>query len=312
MYRWKRARSIALSSFLLVLLSAPYFSAAAGAGAAPANAAAGITASLPDQSIPAEVQSFAVNLIQALSSQSEFSSWGQSEAAYDPLGPGTHSWLVSLSSGGHPAGYLIITAKPGGGLALAEYGVGPNPLYNPDRLNGLTFKQMEPLYGGPTLTQWRIRQNNAQASPDTYIEAGNGELLPDTDRDWSARAFHLADSAHSADSAAIWLPETSTRTATAFNPNDNLLWMVQKALPASQTSLTAELQARKKLVFFSSGKSRTYAQSLPINGYQLWKPQTDPSSAKAVYIRSETEGNTRYILLDALYPAGQFLAWTGK
>lgn len=315
MYRLKYARYTAVCFLLLLLLSASVFPAKINAQPAQSlsgNAPVYNPDRMADRSVPPGVQSFAAGLISSLAAQPEFAHWSQSAAAFDPLGPGTHSWLVSLAAeGGNPVGYLIITATEDGGLALAEYGVGPNPLFNPARLEGAAYKQLKPLYGGPTLTQWRVLQTDGRT--ERYVEAGNGETLPDTDADWAGRTFALPSSASPVTAAQPLLPSSPVAAGQAFDPDDNLLWMAEKPLSVTQTLLSSSVPGHKKLVFFSSGASRTYAQSLPFNGYQLWTSASKPAAKPAaVYLRSESEGRTRYILLDTLSSAGQFLAWTGK
>ncbi len=265
------------------------------------------------ENAPAEVQSFAKGLIQSLSAQEAFASWRGSVASYDPLGPGTHAWLVSLAAGGKPVGYLIIAARPGGGLALAEYGAGPDPLYDPGRLTIEPGGKLEPLYGGPTLTQWRIVPPEDQSA--AYLEASTGEALPDTDADWSKRSFGSSFFYHAVSSDAPEQPQPPVVTSAFFEPYDNLLWMTHKPLTAAINRLPNVLQTRKKLVFSSSGPARTYSQALPVTGYQQWtlSPKTAaPGASGALYIRSGTKESPRYILFDALAASGSFTDWTGK
>ncbi|ANS73896.1 hypothetical protein AWM70_04340 [Paenibacillus yonginensis] len=325
-----------ISLFLLgALLLAP---AVVGKVAAPA-AAAVLSSSLNEpgsgsKAAPAEVQLFARELIQTLGEQEGFGAWKQSVVAIDPLGPGTHGWLVSLmSSDRTPVGYLIIGAKPEGGLALIEYGNGSDPLYNPKRLSLSGQNNLVPMYGGPTLTQWRVF-NKQGKTPAVYYEAAGGEPLPDTDADWLGRrnGFPVPESSGTVALERVGLknkqvvhlpfPVPARQSTGLFRPDDNLLWMTGEPLKLSPSQFAAPGSTEvspdvpnqpDKWVFFSSGASRTYAQSLPISGYQLWQTGTanETKARPIVYCISQSENLARYISLDALTKAGEFRAWTG-
>ncbi|GGA44153.1 hypothetical protein [Paenibacillus physcomitrellae] len=298
-------------------------------------------AEAPQETAPAEVQLFARKLIQTLGEQEGFTEWKESTAAIDPLGPGTHGWLVSLISPSRtPVGYLIIGAKPEGGLALIEYGSGPEPLYNPKRLSLGSNDSLVPLYGGPTLTQWKVINQSDQSgqtgqsgkSPSMYYEAAGGEALPDSDADWLSRekASPLSDLSGTVvmysgaqgkpEAADLPKPESSVQHSLFFHPDDNILWMTGKSLKLNPVQFkNAAALADKPVkpdrwVLFSSGASRTYAQSLPISGYQLWNQTAagQAGSKPIVYLISQTENLTRYISFSALAEAGEFKAWTGR
>ncbi|WP_138495572.1 hypothetical protein [Paenibacillus pinistramenti] len=325
-----------------LLLSALFVFPLAGEIAVPPAAEAIASSTLEENaagqpSAPAEVQQFAGQVIRFLSSQESFSKWKDSIAAYNPLGPGTHGWLVSLVSSGHePVGYLIIGAKPDGGLALVEYGTGSDPLYNPGRLHIDPGDKLGLLYGGPALTQWSVTKPDGQS---VYLEAANGETLPDTDADWLARSSGLplnilneaagtsgsSDSSDSSDSSGssgeqagqkVALPLDPVQSGTPFRPDDNLLWMTSESVTLTPAQFNHMDADPGEWVYFTSGPARTYAQSLPISGYQQWY-ETDgypvPSiDEPIIYLISRTENRTRYILFNALSETGEFKAWTGR
>lgn len=139
----------------------------------------------PSGPAPKEVVQFAGQLINKLSGRKPFTDWQGASPEFQPLGPGMHAWLVTLTRDSQPVGYLIIGARPSGGYALIEYGAGPEPLFDTaalqralaaengrsaqtDSLQGL---QVEHLYAGPLLAEWRIVNRGIRANGEQTLIA---------------------------------------------------------------------------------------------------------------------------------------------
>ncbi|WP_438432098.1 hypothetical protein [Gorillibacterium sp. sgz500922] len=195
-------------------------SAAAGAAAAPGPSAPGMEASAPQPGgtgaslpsasaeLPKNAEKFSVHSaspseqaleakiagwIGELSRQPGFESWSQASHRTEVLGPGTHSWLVTVIRDGDEAGYLVVTFAPDGTLGLAEYGSGPYPLFSLNTLHrvlaqrGLILDtddedpydsdQLQRIYLGPMESYWIVKID----SETLYLDAKSGQRLPDLD-----------------------------------------------------------------------------------------------------------------------------------
>lgn len=196
-------------------------SAAAGAAAAPGPSAPGVEASasqpggtgasLPSASaeLPQNAEKLSVHSaspseqaleakiagwIGELSRQPGFEIWSVATHRTEVLGPGTHSWLVTVIRNGDEAGYLVVTFAPDGTLGLAEYGSGPYPLFSLNTLHrvlaqrGLILntddedpydsEQLQRIYRGPMESYWIVKID----SETLYLDAKSGQRLPDLDR----------------------------------------------------------------------------------------------------------------------------------
>lgn len=269
-----------------------------------------------ENSAPAEVQKFSALLIQQMSQTTPFSSWKDATVSYDPLGPGTHSWLVSLKHQNQPVGYLIIGAKKEGGLALIEYGLGDEPLFDSDRLPPLTEGKLEMYYGGPTLAQWRLEGTDA-ANPVRYYDARTGEGIPEQDANWSKRSPYSATSSTFAvtDRSRASLDQHMT-TGKSFEPYDNLKWMTEPKLTVTSDNIQPLLDSRKRIVFMVPSTHSSYSFALPIFGYHVWSQGFDdeasPALRKSIYVQTSTSDSSRWIELQALLTSGDFKDYHGK
>ncbi|USB32199.1 hypothetical protein [Paenibacillus sp. YPG26] len=263
---------------------------------------------------PAELNQFIQDILGALSEQSPFQSWKKADFTAEPLGPGTHAWLITLRSTSSPSGgYLIIGAKPDGGYALIEYGLGDESPFAAKSLeHALTLfrglgedsdLRIEKLYAGPALAEWRIC---AKSSPEQgrYFDAVSGELLPGTDTAWKKQPALMtaSDSRLIHSGSMVTVPMKSVVTAPAYDTYENIAWMNQKALQVNTSSFIKHLKHKKKLIYASRGSDRSYSTSLSINGFQHWDgPTTD-----SLYVISTHSDSVRWISLISLESMGEF------
>lgn len=290
---------------------------------------------------PEQLRLFAAEAVRKLAQTEPFSTWHGAKIVIEPLGPGTHSWLVTVipgQSGGNSRsnGYLIISATSNGEYKLVEYGLGENPVFAPSLLKAalknselageLTAEQLSqiritPMYAGPALAEWMIRLPDGE-SP-RFIHAADGEWLPETAETWERQAALYKAPQHAADSGEAKLaPGRIVFTADAFNPYDNLLWMADSPLSVKQETFIRKLQSSKQLIFAAAGPERTYSIPMPIYGYQTWQDSTSSGADAApgetplngsVYVLTGEGPSIRLIALDALLESkpGKFIAFSG-
>lgn len=281
------------------------------------NASSAVTAPAPK-----ELKSFAEETVRRLADTAPFSAWSDAKTMIEPLGPGTHSWLVTVQPGGAApgsatSGYLIISATDGGEYKLVEYGIGPESLYGQSALNtalkqsgGLENKsRIELLYAGPALAQWKVGGPASSAEPAKFFDAANGEQLPETAASWDNQAAdYIPPSLAVGSRDPGWTPDVPVYTAAGFDPYDNILWMTKKAMNLKKQSFDNLLQTAERLLFVSTGPKRTYSVPLPVFGYQKWTADRDAIT----YALTGTESSPRWIALDALTGAGYFVEYDGN
>ncbi|NWL89042.1 MULTISPECIES: hypothetical protein [unclassified Paenibacillus] len=285
---------------------------------------------------PVGLTQFAEDTILRLSATKPLAHWKNAETVIEPLGPGTHSWLVTIctdeqsKSAESPStsnGYLIISATDRGEYKLIEYGTGEDSLFSPSalqsgldnigiKLDSNTNRKIVPLYAGPTLAEWGIGIRSKEGFSH-FLNALNGEDLPETLQSFAKQAAHYtppgsaAGSHHNSD--LIPAPQT-VQTAVQFDPYDNIMWMTSKALDINPQSFERIITAAKRLIFVSSSGDRTYSVPLPVSGYQLWQPSSADadaysSSEASIYVQSGTTSSPRWIALEAMLDAGKFVAY---
>ncbi|MDU4694641.1 MAG: hypothetical protein E6Y08_02390 [Paenibacillus sp.] len=333
-----------LSIHFKILLCASILYSAAGAGlptaggpgglsAAAAEAATGTlagTAALAALGAPADapapeaLRRFAAEAIGQLAQAEPFTAWAGAATTIEPLGPGTHSWLVTVAAGGAatPRGYLIISATESGDYKLVEYGMGTYSVFDPALLEAALRQgglgaaaagrvTAVPLYAGPALAAWKVRL--PEGGEPLYVNAADGEWLPETTGSWDKQAGGYAPPRLASGSRDPLTPAPIVYTSSRFDPYDNLLWMTAKPLTLKPDSFIGKLKASRQLVYAASGAERTYSFPLPVYGYQTWT-NGDPSAststeAEAVYVVTGTDTTIRVIALDALMASGKFVTF---
>ncbi|MCK8489905.1 hypothetical protein M0651_22290 [Paenibacillus sp. MBLB2552] len=309
-------------------------STAEAAGGPAALAALGAPADTP---APEALRRFAAEAIGQLAQAKPFTAWAGAATAIEPLGPGTHSWLVTVAAaagsgqGGEtgvppgasaPRGYLIISATESGDYKLVEYGMGTYSVFDPALLEAALRQSglgaaaagrvtAVPLYAGPALAAWKIRLPDG--GEPRYVNAADGEWLPETTGSWDKQAGGYAPPRLASSSRAPLSPAPIVYTSSRFDPYDNLLWMTAKPLALKSDAFIGKLKASRQLVYAASGAERTYSFPLPVYGYQTWT-NGDPSAtpiagSEAVYVVTGTDTAIRLIALDALMASGKFVTF---
>lgn len=274
-------------------------------------------------SIPQELHQFAAVVIQDLSQHQPFTHWKGAEPVIEPLGPGTHSWLVTIldqegNTKGSTSGYLIISVTASGEYKLIEYGIGPDSIYAKSTLenalseSGIHSNKWDiiPLYSGPVLAEWTIRTKGA-TQHGLYWDAVTGELLPENEASWNIQApsYIPPDSAlgnkgiDQIGHTTTTISEPFVHSADSFDPYDNMLWITGQAINVNQESFENIIKKKKRLVFVTTGDNRTYSIPLPIYGYQKWSNK----AGSTLYLMSGTTSSLRFIAVQALIDSGHFI-----
>ncbi|MCM3747202.1 hypothetical protein M3223_07520 [Paenibacillus pasadenensis] len=239
-----------------------------------------------------------------LSAQPEFAAWSGAALKLEPLGPGGHSWLATVTDAGtgQSVGYMIVHAKPDGGFTLGEYGAGDAPLFETSRLEeglrkaNLTVAKRSKLYISPAVSVWRLTDAKGR---NYYADASSGEVLPLHDNQWLMEAAGKAASAarlkakntgarhyvnaskyaHAKFVAAQPLtgsimPKSKIRKAILLKPDDpfrRLAWLIEPALSDSSKQRLLSLMDAGRRIDYSAelygGSIRLIGQAY---GYHSW------------------------------------------
>ncbi|MGZ9585992.1 hypothetical protein [Paenibacillus marinisediminis] len=272
----------------------------------------------PKSSATSSIQQAVKDAIQALSQHEPFTSWKYANTSIQPLGPGTHGWIIHITSQKNKSlGYLIIHATENGDYSLTEYGTGENYPFAQHTLdNALASLDLNdqksviitPYYVQPLLTVWKLEHE----SDVQWIEAQSGEVLPTQNDQWMKMApfvtAKLSTSGGMTTDHVLFQTEDCSLTAQApsklqsFDPYDQIGWMDETRRVEGETAqrLLKQWQpfkGSKQLVYVqrveSSGTFDT-AMNFPyaVVGDQVWKDSS----------KSAAEANIRYI---AVQPTGE-------
>ncbi|MFS0722855.1 hypothetical protein [Paenibacillus sp. 1P07SE] len=238
--------------------------------------------------------------LDALSSQPAFGEWAEAVRDISPLGPGTHSWLVTFHSGQQTIGYMVVHATEDGGYALGEYGVGEEPLYGAATLRrslsslGLEaahlagILKVEQHYISPVLAVWRIQQQDEEP---IYVDAKTGEQLPIEDADWQM----AADAAHIPPSPTP-VKLLDVLVLPSFDAFERMPWLTRQPLrPAAPAD---QLRLREQVRFTADPFEGRHLFVWPVTGYHHWDDHQ-------LYLSVDQEGS-RYIPLAVLHAAGSY------
>lgn len=286
-----------------LLLSAsyhgPYASAEAALMAAPLTA---------DES---KVKEQARAWVDELSSKSRYSSWKQAELTVTALGPGTHSWLVQLTSKSRDIiGYLVINAVEEGGFQLGEYGTGSYPLFNEQSLR-LSLLQLELIqykaervYGDPLHAAWRITSNRKIY----YTDGMSGEGLPVAkDSEWKdelGRVNGINENKHGVLASHAKL-SSSFGLVASFDPYARMPWLTKQPLKLDAPRYSVILQAikdKKQLRYTTESYKGKLRQVWSVVGYDSW-------GGDQLFLALDTDedgADRRYIPVGLLLEQGKF------
>ncbi|GMK38084.1 hypothetical protein PCCS19_11380 [Paenibacillus sp. CCS19] len=258
-----------------------------------------------------------------LAKQQPFAAWSGAEFTVEPLGPGTHSWYVSITAGGNKVGYMIVHATESGGFSLGEYGAGNRPLFDSETLKlslmrqgviaqGSTDKETasfhaERLYVSGVLAVWRIVTADREV---LFADAATGDILPTTDSTWrsTTKVVQKAAAAPFPISAGIRSKVYRDHYGSSFDIYAELPWLTNTAMKVKYVEqLTKPLEANTPIRYVAELYDHTATFVWGVVGYQQW-------SNNALYLALEEpdpEGTgrsseLRYIGLSDLSPAGSF------
>lgn len=258
-----------------------------------------------------------------LAKQQPFAAWSGAEFTVEPLGPGTHSWYVSITAGGNKVGYMIVHATESGGFMLGEYGAGKRPLFDSDTLkqtllqqgviskdntnNGQPSFRAERLYVSGVLAVWRIVTADQEV---LYADAATGDILPTTDSSWSNAVVTAGKALSNAFPTSAGLRSKVYRDhyGSSFDIYAELPWLTNTAMKVKYPDqLTKPLEANTPIRYVAELYNQTATFVWGVVGYQQW-------SNDALYLALEEpdpEGTgrnseLRYIGLSDLSPMGSF------
>jgi len=204
-------------------------------------------------------------------------------AKIEPLGPGTHGWLVLFEDEEGTVGYMVVHVLRGGGFALTEYGIGEAPLYSAERLGeglarlGLAGKDgaaaggsaVERRYAHPLSAAWRVET----ADGVFYLDAKTGEELPADDRLWGGEEREA--------SACLegWPPggtQPSGRLARLeasppFDPYGRLPWITRQPLEWEKADIAALLAGGSELRLVAERFGGAFLYVLPVVAWHEWE-----------------------------------------
>lgn len=297
----------------------PTGAALASGSSGASNSDAAIHSSLPastavyglrQAAVPSSLQSFTETIVSELSKQDSFQNWKDAGISYDPLGPGTHSWLVTVSRDGKPVGYLILTSTDDGNYMLSEYGREDAMPFNAQALRE-QLKERGILRPGSKLAAganvearyftllpvWKITQPGKST---IYLHAITGEELPMPSGREKAPLGGLA-SRKGLHLTSTMLPKQQ-RTS---DPYDNLLWLQSPklSLTGSQDLLQAMRDGRSSLVFTSPGRNADFGAPFVVNGLHAW--QVAGTRKETLYAATGPNG-TRLLPASELMARGEF------
>ncbi|MDR0266745.1 hypothetical protein [Paenibacillus sp.] len=262
------------------------------------------------EAAPSSLQSFTKDVVSELSMQDSFEQWKNASISYNPLGPGTHSWLATVSQNGKPIGYLILTSTDDGSYMLSEYGRDESMPYNTpalySRLKQLgILKADSKLLAGVSiearystlLPLWKITRPGKKA---IYLHGITAEELP-------------IQAANDAKAAGGLTPHLRIQLASTMisephrtnDPYDNLLWLTTPKLAFQRNSdlFQAVKTGQSSLVFISPGHNANYGAPFAITGIHTWS--SDTSGNDVLYAASGINGS-RFLPASELLLHGEF------
>lgn len=276
----------------------------------------------PKAKLDATVESW----MRAIADQHKLSSWQGAGYVIEPLGPGTHGWLVHITRDNSPIGYMVVQALEEGGFRLAEYGVGERPLFSKETLReslvqhgllpatatlddlqtlllGVSFSEhasssaaelKEPLvierhYLYPFAAYWKVYHKERKQA--AYFDAITGEQYPLT----KDPAKKPAD-----DLAAIPYQSTKLRKLkdklqlSKFDPYEDLGWVVEEPLTIqSAKDIVSPLSNKHKITLTVELYNDIVLLPFPVIGYADWEQSE-------IYLLLYSEG-LRYVpFIDAV------------
>ncbi|MEK8130504.1 hypothetical protein WMW72_21595 [Paenibacillus filicis] len=276
---------------------------AAALPAAPATHGIAVPGNPPAGPLSQDLKAAVAGYVGELSRQPGFEKWAHADWTSQPLGPGTHGWVVLLRSGEQEIGYLIVHADEKGSYRLTEYGKGSFPLFSQNtlyrslvRLELIEYTyRAEPYYWNPLQAVWKVTVDNADRI--WYIDAKTGEELPFMtaggfpEPSSSLQTFTKTEAQHTIVQAGHTTPA---------DPYARLSWVkgTPSAADPSFALLQSQIKAGTPPVFAAELYSGKVITPLGVSGYHEWS-----GSDRYVQVIQDDD---RYLPLDALTHLGHF------
>lgn len=281
-----------------------------------------------DQSLlspaPTLLKTFSETIVKQLSEQQVFTSWAHSELQYFPLGPGTHSWLVTVSKDDKELGYLILTAKDTDSeeYVLSEYGTSASVPYHVTSLHQ-TLEQLElissssnknvnpitiePLYS-PLLPLWKVSYGQQET---LYLNALTMEVLPWDESHWKKLSMQNTElsGAHFSTTDPSYTSSQAILRKGQRDPLKNLMWITSPKLAVySDQEFESYINQHNSLIFTSPNRNDEYGGPFAISGFQKWHSNQGVSE-QTIYAGTGLSGQ-RYLPLAVLRAQGEFHAFS--
>lgn len=254
---------------------------------------------------PDQLEVFAEQTIEDLAEHLPFKSWKDANLDYTPLGPGTHSWLVTIEDNSKPLGYLIITSDDMGGYVLSEYGIGSELPYSLAPLED-TFVRVGLLKVNPKMHSSaspslpkgsKVEALYSPISPffkvtlkgkaPIYVHAVTFDIMDDPYIDKVPTSLtQKNDTDLLKSSSEAWLPSSVIRTDGAPDPYQNLKWLTTPALSIMNGDDIIGLLSpgnRKSLVFTVKDHNAAFGAPFNLTGWQSWSTSDKPLP-QAIYV----------------------------
>lgn len=225
-----------------------------------------------------------------LAARPGFERFAAAKAKIEPLGPGTHGWLVRFEDKGDTVGYMVVHALKGGGFALTEYGIGEAPLYSAERLReglerlGLAGEEgnqqgerpggidVERRYVHPLGAAWRVETVDGIF----YLDAKTGEELPADDRLWNGEEPEAAACIEERLSGGARPSGSLAHLAESppFDPYGRLPWITRQPLEWAGADIAALLAGGAELRLVAERFGGAFLYVLPVVAWHEWEDGT--------------------------------------
>lgn len=259
---------------------------------------------LASSAVPDRLETFTEQTITDLAEHLPFKNWQDASLDYTPLGPGTHSWLITIDDGVKPLGYLIITSDDLGGYILSEYGIGSelpyslaplkNTLASAGILNTGQQKDSTTLDSLPQGSKLEAQYNSItpywkvtlKGKAPVYVHAVTNDIVPSAANKapFPSRKTNIKSSVLS--SLESLTSSSVINTQGEQDPYSNLKWLTNPVLSVKNGNDFIRLlrsDSRKSLIFTTKDQNAAFGAPFNLTGWQTWSPK-DKLGAKIIYV----------------------------
>lgn len=280
--------------------------------------------------------------IAALSKNEPFTSWKHAKTEVQPLGPGTHGYLVRiLDRSNQSLGYFILHVNEQGDYKLTEYGAGSELPYDrltlAEALKRSDYKQdemkVEAIYPSALMALWKVSADRESR----YFDAFTGEEIPymeqpltkiNSNRYESPIILHastpnsitqankrkIQSSSETKDILSVWMPNAA-RIGGTFDPYENIQWMTKKNTwsksDAARKLLMWEPISQSRLVYVHTAMKQDFQIPYALRGKQAWSAAIveDKGSSAVLPDQNRSNRSTSYYYGLALQSNDKVIRW---